>query len=134
MLVYRVANLKYRDETLSGIGAEKVGGRWNKIGVKAVYCSENISLALLEYYVHSVNLAFLPESILLAKIHIPDAFEIVELDDLPEGWNRSPYSSKTAPDSRQTVPHLGQTFRSPVRVETVCPLLGLKHPGQFRII
>ncbi len=95
MLVYRVANLKYRDETLSGIGAEKVGGRWNKIGVKAVYCSENISLALLEYYVHSVNLALLPESILLAKIHIPDAFEIVELADLPEGWNRYPYSSKT---------------------------------------
>jgi len=95
MLVYRVANLKYRDETLSGIGAEKVGGRWNKIGVKAVYCSENISLALLEYYVHSVNLAFLPESILLAKIQIPDAFEIVELADLPEGWNRYPYSSKT---------------------------------------
>ena len=95
MLVYRVANLKYRDETLSGIGAEKVGGRWNKIGVKAVYCSENISLALLEYYVHSVNLALLPDSILLAKIHIPDAFEIVELADLPEGWNRYPYSSKT---------------------------------------
>jgi RES domain-containing protein len=44
---------------------------FNKIGVKAVYCSENISLALLEYYVHSVNLALQPESIMLAKIHIP---------------------------------------------------------------
>lgn len=45
MVVYRVANQKYRDYTLSGIGAEKVGGRWNEIGTRAVYCSENISLA-----------------------------------------------------------------------------------------
>ena len=43
MIVYRVANVKYKDSTLSGIGAEKVGGRWNSVGTRAVYCSENIS-------------------------------------------------------------------------------------------
>jgi len=37
MFVYRVANVKYKDATLSGIGAEKVGGRWNEIGTRAVY-------------------------------------------------------------------------------------------------
>jgi len=57
MFVYRVANLKYKDATLSGIGAEKVGGRWNEVSTRAVYCSQNISLALLEYYVHSKNSA-----------------------------------------------------------------------------
>ena len=70
MIVYRVANLKYKDLTLSGIGAEKVGGRWNNVGTQAVYCSENISLALLEYYVHSENIAYLPKKILIAKIKI----------------------------------------------------------------
>jgi len=95
MIVYRVANVKYKDLTLSGIGAEKVGGRWNKVGTRAVYCSENISLALLEYYVHSENIAYLPKEILVAKIQFPDDFVIEELNELPERWNQYPYSSKT---------------------------------------
>ena len=95
MIVYRVANVKYKDSTLSGIGAEKVGGRWNSVGTRAVYCSENISLALLEYYVHSENIAYLPKKILIAKIKMPDEFVIEELDELPERWSQYPYSSKT---------------------------------------
>jgi RES domain-containing protein len=96
MVVYRIANAKYKEFTLSGIGAEKVGGRWNKMGTRAVYCSENISLALLEYYVHSENVALLPKEILVAKIEFPDDFEVIELRTLPKGWNHYPYSSKTA--------------------------------------
>ena len=95
MIVYRIANVKYKDATLSGLGAEKVGGRWNEVGTRAVYCSENISLALLEYYVHSANIAFLPKEILVAKIQFPDDFVIEELEELPERWNQYPYSSKT---------------------------------------
>lgn len=95
MIVFRIANLKYKDSTLSGIGAEQVGGRWNEIGTRAVYCSENISLALLEYYVHSENIGLLPKEILIAKIKIPDDFVIEELERLPEKWNQYPYSSKT---------------------------------------
>ena len=78
MIVYRIANVKYKDSTLTGIGAEKVGGRWNEVGTRAVYCSENISLALLEYYVHSENIAYLPKEILVAKIQFPDEFIIEE--------------------------------------------------------
>lgn len=96
MFVYRVANLKYKDMTLSGIGAEKVGGRWNEVGTRAVYCSENLSLALLEYYVHASNTAHLPKAILVAKIKIPDDFTIHTLEKLPEGWNDYPYNSQTA--------------------------------------
>lgn len=95
MIVFRIANLKYKDSTLSGIGAEQVGGRWNEIGTRAVYCSENISLALLEYYVHSENIGLLPKEILIAKIKMPDDFIIEELEKLPEKWNQYPYSSKT---------------------------------------
>jgi RES domain-containing protein len=96
MIVYRIANVKFKDSTLSGIGAEKVGGRWNEVGTRAVYCSENMSLALLEYYVHSENTAYLPKEILVAKIQLPDDFIIEELKELPEGWSHYPYSNKTA--------------------------------------
>ncbi len=95
MVVYRVADVRFKDKTLSGIGAEKVGGRWNEVGIRAVYCSENISLALLEYYVHSGNIAFLPKEILIAKIEFPDEFKIEVLKHLPEKWNQYPYNSKT---------------------------------------
>ena len=95
MVVYRVANSKHKDLTLSGIGAEKVGGRWNEVGTRAVYCSENISLALLEYYVHSEKISNIPKEILVAKIQFPDEFKIEEPDLLPERWNQYPYSSKT---------------------------------------
>lgn len=95
MIVYRVVNDKYKDSTLSGIGAEKAGGRWNQVGTRAVYCSENISLALLEYYVHSENISYLPKQILVAKIEFPDEFIIEELKELPERWNQYPYTSNT---------------------------------------
>lgn len=95
MIVYRVANSRYKNSTLSGIGAEKVGGRWNEVGTRAVYCSENISLALLEYYVHSERISNLPKEILVAKILFPDEFTIEELAHLPDRWNQYPYSSKT---------------------------------------
>lgn len=95
MIVYRVANLKYKESTLTGIGAEKVGGRWNEIGMRAVYCSENIALALLEYYVHSKNAANLPKEILVAKIQFPDEFLIKDLENLPKNWNQYPYQPET---------------------------------------
>ncbi|WP_417198151.1 RES family NAD+ phosphorylase [Bizionia sp.] len=95
MIVYRVANLRYKDTTLSGIGAEKVGGRWNSIGTRAVYCSENISLALLEYYVHSEDISTLPKKILIAKIEFPDDLIIQEPEEIPDSWKEYPYTSET---------------------------------------
>lgn len=95
MQVFRVAHSKYKDFTLSGIGAEKVGGRWNEVGTRAVYCSENIALALLEYYVHSEKISNLPSEILVARILFPDDFVVKELDNIPEKWNQNPYTSNT---------------------------------------
>ena len=102
MIVYRIAHVKYKEDTLSGIGAEKFGGRWNQVGTRAVYCSENRALALLEYYVHSDNVALLPKELLLAVIEIPDDFPIVELQKLPEKWSQYPYTThSTAVFSKQ---------------------------------
>lgn len=95
MIVYRITNIKYKDLTLSGMGAEKVGGRWNEVGTRAVYCLETISLALLEYYVHSQNIAYLPKEVVVAKIEFPDEFIIEDLIELPERWNQYPYASVT---------------------------------------
>lgn len=52
-------------------------------------------MALLDYYVHSENIAYLPKNILIAKIEFLDDIEIKVLSKLPEMWSLYPYSSKT---------------------------------------
>ncbi len=96
MHLYRITHPKYKASTLTGIGAEKYGGRWNEVGTAAVYCSEHISLAFLEYYIHSFDSSHLPASVLVAKIFVPDDFEITSLPELPQQWDRYPYGSASA--------------------------------------
>lgn len=55
---------------LSGEGARQLGGRWNSVGVPAVYCAETSSLAALEILVHLAGEDWPPHGIL--DIEIPD--------------------------------------------------------------
>lgn len=49
--VYRFAHQKYNND-LTGTGAKIYGGRWNDIGIAALYTSYTISLALVELFIH----------------------------------------------------------------------------------
>lgn len=49
--VYRFAPEKFCKD-LSGTGAKLFGGRWNTIGIEALYASTSISLAMVELFVH----------------------------------------------------------------------------------
>ena len=51
MKLYRISSEDYIND-LSGLGAKLYGGRWNEKGTTLLYCSENISLAILEILVH----------------------------------------------------------------------------------
>ncbi len=95
MVVYRIDRLKRKKEVLSGIGAEKVGGRWNAVGTKAVYTSQNRSLAYLEVVMHLDITEDLPDDRIIAHIEIPDDIAIETLKSLPRQWNSFPYNSKT---------------------------------------
>jgi RES domain-containing protein len=71
--VWRISKTRYAgsiDEMLSGEGARQLGGRWNSVGVPAVYCAETSSLAALEILVHLAGEDWPPHSIL--DIEIPD--------------------------------------------------------------
>jgi len=70
MIVYRLSKGKYKND-LSGIGAEKFGGRWNNKGFRMVYTSESRALANLEVAVH-VALKLVPKDYYLTTIEIPD--------------------------------------------------------------
>lgn len=88
MLVYRIQKAKYAAD-ISGKGSMSVSGRWHLAGPNPMlYCSSNVSLAILECLVHLPS-AVKPPDLLLLTLEIPDnAVVTVAEDDLPDNWNK----------------------------------------------
>jgi RES domain-containing protein len=54
MLCWRIEYVQHLDDTLTGEGARRYGGRWNEKGTAVIYLSSHLSLAALEKFVHAV--------------------------------------------------------------------------------
>jgi RES domain-containing protein len=94
MRVYRLQKSKYatREAILSGEGAARTGGRWNKVGTPLVYTSATPELALLEVLVHleGTPIEDLPPFSLVI-LEIPDdSINQVSFTDLPDNWRDFP--------------------------------------------
>jgi RES domain-containing protein len=61
----------YGADDLSGKGAEKTGGRWNRKGTPLIYASCSIALTCLETVVHLSGADPLPLNRYLIKIEVP---------------------------------------------------------------
>jgi RES domain-containing protein len=84
MFVYRITGKKHASD-LSGIGAAKFGGRWNKKGSPVLYTGENKEIALLETIVHTPPL--LIPALEILTLEIPDdSITAIEPKDLPDNW------------------------------------------------
>lgn len=70
MILYRVTPAEFAGN-LSGGGARRYGGRWNPMGVPALYTSNSTALCLLEILVN-VQSAYLP-ALHRVVIDVPDA-------------------------------------------------------------
>jgi RES domain-containing protein len=71
---------------LSGKGASLFGGRWNSIGVPAVYTSFTISLALVELFIHKRTYDEIVVNQLL-QITIDEALvHKIEHTKIKKGW------------------------------------------------
>jgi RES domain-containing protein len=73
--VWRIATETpdFGSDDLSGKGAEKTGGRWNRKGTPVIYASYSIALAYLETLVHLSGPESLPLNRYLIKIDVPAA-------------------------------------------------------------
>jgi RES domain-containing protein len=89
---YRLSARRYPSK--SGLGAALVGGRWNPVGIQAIYAAATPSLAALEVLVH---FAVLPRDYVLTEVQIPDGIDIetLETKDLPAGWRAPSPQAKT---------------------------------------
>ncbi|MFD2148137.1 RES family NAD+ phosphorylase [Mucilaginibacter antarcticus] len=94
MIVFRLSKKAFIND-LSGMGAEKTGGRWNSKGIPLLYTAASRALAVVEVAVH-VPLGIIPVDYHLATIEIPDD-EIIEADfnTLPKNWATNPFIRQT---------------------------------------
>ena len=81
----------YTADDLTGAGAKISGGRWNRPGSPLLYCASNISLAVLETFIH-LGAGGLPLNRYLVELAIPDAVwqRAITLEAPPVGWDAIP--------------------------------------------
>ncbi len=81
----------YTADDLTGAGAKISGGRWNRPGSPLLYCASNISLAVLETFIH-LGAGGLPLNRYLVELAIPDGVwqRAITLDVPPVGWDAIP--------------------------------------------
>ena len=87
MIVFRLTRREFSLD-LSGIGAEKLGGRWNSRGNPVLYTASNRALCLTEWLVHTPSV-WLPTDLVL--VHIPDSATFHQFQDLPKDWYQFPH-------------------------------------------
>ncbi len=76
-------------EAYSGVGAERRGGRWNRVGTRAAYASSTRSLAALEYLAN-VDPEELPGDLVFVGVSFAES--VLEHGTPPKAWEslRSP--------------------------------------------
>ncbi len=90
MDVFRIAKKSYIAD-LTGEGARRYGGRWNRKGTSVLYAAESRSLAIVEYLVH-LPIALAAADLCIARIHVPDdgGTEKLDIRKLPADWRAYP--------------------------------------------
>lgn len=92
---YRVHRSANKKEVFSGSGGDFTPGRWNKLGTKAVYCSESIALCTLEWLANQ-GLSVFGFNYYRYSIQIPEtSIKKFSLQKLPKKWRTIPATDIT---------------------------------------
>ena len=91
MRVWRLCSARHAGDPLGGRGGLIASGRWHRRGMRVVYTSSSLALAVLESVVNAGRDS-LPEDLIRIEIEIPDRLTIerVRLADLPPHWRTYP--------------------------------------------
>lgn len=131
---YRIIQERWAPTAMDGEGARLFGGRWNSIGVPAVYLAESRALAALEILVHAPREVLLLEWAIIA-VEIPDD-AIEKSKKLPLDWQERPSSYGAQVYGSEWLragKHLALRLPSVVIPEESSLLLNPSHPTISRI-
>jgi RES domain-containing protein len=89
---WRISQRRFALDKLCA-GAAQFGGRWNPIGVPALYCGTSVAICALEKFVHIGAAPFPP--LVLVSVDIPDSSVLYAppIAALPVGWDTMPTSA-----------------------------------------
>ncbi|MCC6739998.1 MAG: RES domain-containing protein [Planctomycetia bacterium] len=94
-VAWRLVKWHRRGQAFTGEGASRYPGRWNPLGLRAVYLAESPGLAVLEMFVHLETSDAL-HHFALVRVDIPDRVRIQEAPRrLPADWRRNPPAAST---------------------------------------
>ena len=90
MELYRISQEAFSAD-LTGNGAKTFGGRWNSIGIAALYAASSRSLALLETLAHTPAKMLQLKPYILIGLYIPDqpSMDEITVNDLPTDWDNT---------------------------------------------
>lgn len=123
----------YVSDDLSGEGANRSGGRWNRPGTAVVYTSSSIALACLETLVHRKS-ASLPMNRFLVRIDVPDdLWEARQTIASPAvGWDSEPVGRVSLEAGERWARSLSSVILevpSAIVPEEFNVLINPRHPG-----
>src|SRR5271165_7120932 len=90
MRLWRICRERFAAEAYSGEGARLYGGRWNSKGLRVVYTSTSLALAVIETFVNlEPNLR--PDDLVSIQAELPDSLATERLDvkSLLANWHKS---------------------------------------------
>jgi RES domain-containing protein len=84
MRVWRLVAERHVAAALSGEGAARYGGRWNRVGIRSVYTADSLALATLELAVH---LAGAHVEFVAIELDVPSrSIAHLDVSDLDDAW------------------------------------------------
>lgn len=94
VVAWRLVKPVHAAAAFDGEGSARFGGRWNSTGVRVVYASSSLSLAVLEMLVHLSPLA--PAGLKAFRIVFdPSCVEALPPESLPLNWRLEPPAKST---------------------------------------
>ena len=90
---YRLVRRIRAKDAFSGEGSRLFGGRWTPKGSPAVYCSQHLSLCVLELRVNQDQFLTRDGYRYFTVTFSPALMESLSLTDAPRGWDRPRISS-----------------------------------------
>jgi RES domain-containing protein len=87
MRVWRICRERYADVASAGEGARLYGGRWNSKGIRVVYTSTSLALAVVEMFVN-LEPKLRPDDLVSIEAEVPNGVtsERLDLKSLPRNW------------------------------------------------